>query len=195
MRPDFLLWCQARRWSNGHELEHRKFHLNLRKNSFIVRVMGAETDCPERWWSLLLTRHSRPAWMRTCTTCWRRSALAGSWAQWCPEGPFNPYGSMILIVQSIVLGAGGEARHRAPLPSIPNKPSPKKKSGFPNYQVYRLKGNKTQEKQHEEGNKKDPDASEESSESCETPQSTNERQMLKASLINRLQAHNEQELN
>jgi len=52
---------------NGHKLKHRKFRLNMRKNFFTLRVTG----CPERSWSLLLWRYSRPAWTRSCAACCR----------------------------------------------------------------------------------------------------------------------------
>ena len=47
------------------------------------------TCCPESWRSLLLRRHSEPAWMRFCATCCRWPALAGGWRGWSPEVPSN----------------------------------------------------------------------------------------------------------
>jgi len=46
---------------NGHKLQHRKFLLNMRKNS----------GCPGRLWILLLWRYSRPTWKRSCAACCR----------------------------------------------------------------------------------------------------------------------------
>lgn len=43
---------------NMHKLEHRKFHLNTKRNFFTLRV---GTGCPERLWSLLLFRYSKSA--------------------------------------------------------------------------------------------------------------------------------------
>jgi len=57
---------------NRQKMNHRKFHLNMRKN-FTLRVKRALTGtcCPGRLCILLLWRYSRPAWMRSCVTCSR----------------------------------------------------------------------------------------------------------------------------
>ena len=66
---------------NGHKLEHGKFHIYMRKNSFPVRV-------PEQWHRLpreavesLPWRHSKPAWMRPCAPALGVPAQAGGVGQ------------------------------------------------------------------------------------------------------------------
>jgi len=46
--------------------------------------------CPERLWSLLLWRHSRPTWTPTCATWSREPALAGGVDSMIARGPFQP---------------------------------------------------------------------------------------------------------
>ena len=38
MRPDFSAVCGDRTRGNGHKLKHRKFHTNVCKNFFTVRM-------------------------------------------------------------------------------------------------------------------------------------------------------------
>jgi len=49
--------CSDRTRGYGHEVEHGKFHQNMRKSFFMNG-----TGCPERLWSLLLWRYSKSSW-------------------------------------------------------------------------------------------------------------------------------------
>ena len=47
----FLVVHSSRTRSNGLKLKHQKFHTNMWKNFYILRVTGHWTGCPERLWS------------------------------------------------------------------------------------------------------------------------------------------------
>lgn len=57
----FLVITKGKKMGKGYKLEHKRFHLNLRRN-FSVRVTDTGTGCPGRLWSLLLWRRSKPTW-------------------------------------------------------------------------------------------------------------------------------------
>ena len=67
---------------------------------FLWEWQSTGVGCPERFWSVLLWRYSRP----TCAPYSREPALAVGWTQWSLEVPSNPYncdsvkqGSQILL--------------------------------------------------------------------------------------------------
>jgi len=88
---------------NGHKLEHKKFHLNMRKNLFTLRI-------PEHWNRLPREVMQSPSLMTFNSgldtfqsNCSRESALAGDWTRRFPEVPSSPYNSVILTALPFTL--------------------------------------------------------------------------------------------
>jgi len=50
---------------NGHELKHRRFHPNIKKNFFTVRVTENWKDT---WYGLYPWRYSKTIWTRSWAT-------------------------------------------------------------------------------------------------------------------------------
>ena len=73
----FSAACRDRTRKNVHKLEHWKFHTNMQRNVYTVRVMEHWNRLPREVVLLLLWRYSRPAWMPTCAICCRELALQG----------------------------------------------------------------------------------------------------------------------
>jgi len=90
----FSVVCSDGTWSDGQKTEYWKFHINMGKNFFTV-ADSTETGFPEKLWSLLLWRYSRPIWTPTPVTCHRKPALVGDWTLWSLEVPSNPCKSVI----------------------------------------------------------------------------------------------------
>ena len=84
--------------SNGAGLSFQKSSgkiiLGLMTHSFWRSQMqinqSTGTGCPERLWSLLLWRYSRPAWTPTWATFSRELALSGGLDPMISRGPFQP---------------------------------------------------------------------------------------------------------
>lgn len=67
MVPDSVQRCQRRTRSNGHKLKHIKFHLNVKKKFFLLRVAGHWNSWQEKLWSSLL--HVTLPWQGVWTGC------------------------------------------------------------------------------------------------------------------------------
>ena len=97
MRPGSFQQCTVREqgsmgtnWNTGSSIQ------TWGRTSLLWGWQSTGTGCPERLWSLLLWRYSRPTWTPTCATCCSKPALAGGWTWWSPEVPSNPCNSVIL---------------------------------------------------------------------------------------------------
>lgn len=67
MVSDSVQRCQRRTRSNGHKLKHIKFHLNVKKKFFLLRVAGHWNSWQEKLWSSLL--HVTLPWQGVWTGC------------------------------------------------------------------------------------------------------------------------------
>ena len=67
--------------SNRHKLEHRKFHMNARKNCFTFKVTEHRSRMPRGVWSLLLWRFSESNWMLSFASYARELVLAVGWTR------------------------------------------------------------------------------------------------------------------
>jgi len=88
MGPGSFQWGTATGQGAMGTNEHRKFHLNMRKNFSAVRV-------PEPWHRLCREEVdspsleiSKPTWTLSCTTCSREPPL-GLGAGWSSRGAFQ----------------------------------------------------------------------------------------------------------
>jgi len=55
-----------------------------------IQWQSSGTGCPERLWSLLLWRHSKPTWTFSCAMYSREPALPGRLDSMTSRGPFQP---------------------------------------------------------------------------------------------------------
>ena len=64
---------RSRVWDHhfGHKLKHRKFHLDIRKNVFTLRVTEHWNRLRREAVESLSLEISKPAWMRSCAVCCR----------------------------------------------------------------------------------------------------------------------------
>jgi len=81
---------------NGHNLKHRKFCLNTRKNFFPLRLAGHWNGLPrEVVDSPSLEIFKIRLYEVMCSLLWVTLLCQGGWTRRVPEVPFNPYDSMI----------------------------------------------------------------------------------------------------
>lgn len=64
--PSSLVVPSNQMRSSGHELNNKKFHLNVRKKFFTLIVAEHWSSCPRKVWSLPVQRFSKPTWMCSC---------------------------------------------------------------------------------------------------------------------------------
>ena len=82
---------------NGHKLEHRKFRLSIRKNSFPVRVPEQGHRLP-----MEVVESPSPEIFKTCLDAflcpllWVSLLKQRGWTRWSPQVPSNPCHSAIL---------------------------------------------------------------------------------------------------
>lgn len=82
---------------NRQNLQHRKFLLDTRKNSFTVRVVKNCKRCLERFWNVHPWRYYKHSWTRSRETCSKLALFwSGSWTRWSPKIPSNLYRSVTM---------------------------------------------------------------------------------------------------
>ena len=70
MGPDSFQWCPAtRQGATGTNWSIGSSTWTWGRTSFLWGWWSPGTGCPERLWSLLLWRYSRPVWTRSCAAC------------------------------------------------------------------------------------------------------------------------------
>ncbi|KAK4826115.1 hypothetical protein QYF61_005253 [Mycteria americana] len=88
----FSAVSHERSGGNRHKLKYRKFHLNITKSLFAVRVVEYWKGLSVRFWSLCPQRHSKPDW----TQSWATLLVLGDFAlgrrlDWMMcQGTFQP---------------------------------------------------------------------------------------------------------
>lgn len=88
----FSVICSKRRRGQSHKLRHGRFHLNVRKDVFNLRVRENWSRLPRKVVESPLEIFKTHLNAFLCVACCGESALSWGWCRWPPEVPSKPAG-------------------------------------------------------------------------------------------------------